>query len=112
MPSAQDLPRWRGFNLLPKFSQSYKADRDTRFSEWDFRKMQEWGFDFARLPMDYRLWSKDGDWRVLDEAVLGEIDDAVELGKKYGFDPTTTEMQPGTGLVVPRGTVDRGNAPS
>lgn len=35
-----------------------------------------------------------------------------ELGKKYGFDPTTTEMQPGTGLVVPRGTVDRGNAPS
>lgn len=35
-----------------------------------------------------------------------------ELGKKYGFDPNTTEMQPGTGQVVPRGTVNRGNAPS
>ena len=85
MPSAQDLPRWRGFNLLPKFSNNYRADRDTRFAEWDFRMMSEWGFDFARLPMDYHVWSKDGDPRVLDEAVLAEIDEAVVLGKKYGI---------------------------
>jgi hypothetical protein len=30
-----------------------------------------------------------------------------ELSKKYGFDPGTTELEPGTGRVVPRGTIPR-----
>jgi endoglucanase len=85
MVSAEKLPRWRGFNLLAKFSKDRRREAGTAFPEWDFRVMRDWGFDFARLPMDYRCWSKDGDPRVLDEAVLEEIDQAVEFGRKYGI---------------------------
>ncbi|MCK4376413.1 MAG: cellulase family glycosylhydrolase [Candidatus Brocadiae bacterium] len=85
MVSASKLPRWRGFNLLSKFSVSWRRDTDARFPEEDFRIMHEWGFDFARLPMDYRCWLKDGDPRKMDEAVLAEIDEAVDLGKRYGI---------------------------
>ncbi|HID23195.1 MAG TPA: hypothetical protein EYP14_12440, partial [Planctomycetaceae bacterium] len=74
------LPRWRGFNLLEKF---YKG-RDERFKEEDFRLIAKLGFNFVRLPMDYRVWIKDGDWTRLDERVLREIDQAVAWGGKYG----------------------------
>ena len=81
MASALKLPRWRGFNLLSKFNVS----RSEPFPEWDFRVMRDWGFDFARLPMDYRCWSKDGDPRRLDERVLEEVDQAVDLGRRCGI---------------------------
>jgi endoglucanase len=85
MISAEKLPRWRGFNLLAKFSRDRRHNANARFGEWDFRTMRDWGFDFARLPMDYRCWSKDGDPRVLDGAVLEEVDEAVDLGRSYGI---------------------------
>lgn len=49
-PLYRKLPRWRGFNLLEKFNA-----RNDRFVEADFQWIQEWGFDFVRLPMDYRV---------------------------------------------------------
>jgi endoglucanase len=80
--SPANLPRWRGFNLLEKFT----AQRNAPFREWDFRTMAEWGFDFARLPLSYRCWA-EGDparWRRLDEWVLREVDQAVEFGRRHG----------------------------
>lgn len=74
------LPRWRGFNLLEKF----QVASQTRFVERDFAWMQEWGMNFARLPMDYRCWIEAGDWTRFREPVLKEIDEAVRLGQKYG----------------------------
>lgn len=79
-PSPRSLPRWRGFNLLEKF----QLDSRAPFKEDDFRMISELGFNFVRLPMDYRIWIKDGDWRRFDESQLKEIDQAVEWGKKYG----------------------------
>ena len=46
--------------------------------------MADWGFDFVRLPMDYRCWTDRSDPYRLDEKVLGEIDQAVEFGRKHG----------------------------
>lgn len=78
--SASRLPRWRGFNLLEKFvAESKKA-----FVESDFAWMAEWGFDFARLPMDYRCWARQSDWLTIDENELKEIDAAVRFGETYG----------------------------
>ncbi|MFI5379634.1 MAG: glycoside hydrolase family 5 protein [Tepidisphaerales bacterium] len=78
--SAEKLPRWRGFNLLEKFV----AGRNSRpFQEEDFRLIEKLGFNFVRLPMDYRGWIKDGNWETFDEAALKEIDQAVEWGNKY-----------------------------
>lgn len=83
-PSAAKLPRWRGFNLLEKFTK--RRDGNPAFRETDFEIMREWGFDFARLPMSYHCWS-DPDparWLKMDETELKHIDQAVELGKRRG----------------------------
>ncbi|MEK7766472.1 MAG: cellulase family glycosylhydrolase, partial [bacterium] len=75
------LPRWRGFNLLEKFGRDWS---NGPFVEDDFKWIAGWGFNFVRLPMDYRTWIVDGDWRRFDERVLKEIDQAVAWGRKYG----------------------------
>ncbi len=76
---ARKLPRWRGFNLLEKFN----AGRHGPFVEEDFAWMHEWGFDFVRLPMDYRCWTDPNDPYRVYENVLKHIDQAVEWGQKY-----------------------------
>lgn len=77
---ASRLPRWRGFNLLEKFV----AEHNQPFREADFEWMAAWGFDFVRLPMSYRCWTDADDWLKLKEAVLKEIDQAVEFGRRHG----------------------------
>ncbi len=81
LPRAERLPRWRGFNLLAKFDPA----RAKPFREHDFALMQEWGFDFARLPMSYHCWSKPDPavWTQMDEAQLRHIDQAVAWGKAH-----------------------------
>ena len=78
-PSGAKLPKWHGFNLLEKFM----MPQNGRFVENDFAGMSELGFDFARLPMDYRCWTDPNDWTKLREEVLKEIDEAVSLGEKH-----------------------------
>ena len=76
------LPRWRGFNLLERFSVSRG---NPPFEEEDFDWMEEWGFNFVRLPMDYRCWIVEGDVKRIDEKGLKGIDAAVELGRQRGI---------------------------
>jgi aryl-phospho-beta-D-glucosidase BglC (GH1 family) len=73
----EKLPRWRGFNLLEKFT---LGGGHKPFLEDDFRMISQLGFNFVRLPMDYRLWIKNGNWEEFDEATLKEIDQAVGWG--------------------------------
>ncbi len=80
--SAKALPRWRGFNLLNKFHAEW---RNGPFEEEDFRLIAELGFNFVRLPMDYRVWIVEGDPRRFDEKTLAEIDQAIEWGGRYGI---------------------------
>lgn len=85
------LPRWRGFNLLEKFiadtsSKSVKsASANPPFQESDFQWISDWGFDFVRLPMSYRCWSRPERWMEMDECILAHVDNAVELGQRYGI---------------------------
>ena len=76
------LPVWRGFNLLEKFSKEWS---NKPFSEEDFKMISSLGFNFVRLPMDYRVWIKDNDVYQINESVMKEIDLAVEYGRKYGI---------------------------
>jgi aryl-phospho-beta-D-glucosidase BglC (GH1 family) len=65
------LPRWRGFNLLEKFT----LEGNAPYLEWDLDRMADWGFDFIRLPTDYRIWTvSDG---VYAEDQLREIDQVI-----------------------------------
>jgi endoglucanase len=75
------LPRWRGFNLLDKFM----VDQQKPFQERDFADIAELGFDFVRLPLDYRCWTERDRPYDLNEPILKEIDQAVALGRKYGI---------------------------
>ncbi|MFQ6035860.1 MAG: glycoside hydrolase family 5 protein [Sedimentisphaerales bacterium] len=75
------LPRWRGFNLLGMFTMRSKG----HFPEDDFRWIRDFGFDFVRLPLCYRLWIEDGDDYNIKEPMLEKLDRAVELGDKYGL---------------------------
>ena len=80
--------RWRGFNLLGMFCQTRIEAGDKRifgyFPEDHFQWMEEWGFNFARLPLDYRFFVEAGDWMKPVEAQLKKLDEAVRYGKKHG----------------------------
>ena len=65
-PAWRPSERWHGFNLLGMFCKTKMANGDKRlsgyFAECRFQWMEEWGFNFARLPLDYRFLVEDGDW--------------------------------------------------
>lgn len=75
------IPRWRGFNLLEMFTTQSKGD----WREDDFRWMADWGFNFARLPTCYTLWINGDDVYSIKEAMLENIDRAIEYGRRYGI---------------------------
>jgi endoglucanase len=83
-PLPSHLPLWRGFNLLEKFiSQGF--GKDPAYRETDFQMMEDWGFDFARLPISYHSWSRPdpAEWLKMDEGQLAHLDQAVEFGTKH-----------------------------
>jgi len=83
VPTAKRLPSsWKGFNLLNMFYLG-DSERDSAFNEEDFKIISEWGFNFVRIPMDYRIWIKANNWNNINEAAIKRIDRAVEYGIKY-----------------------------
>ena len=58
------LPRWRGFDLTDGMSIKSSGD----FREEDFAWISEFGFDFVRIPLCYRLWVLDDDAFKVNEA--------------------------------------------
>ncbi|WP_295959390.1 cellulase family glycosylhydrolase [uncultured Alistipes sp.] len=90
--SYDNLPRWRGFNLLEKFQHQPDGFSQTApvwsfynepFKEEDFQIIADLGFNFVRLPMSYKCWVKGDNLLDFDEKTLKEIDQAVKWGKKY-----------------------------
>jgi endoglucanase len=83
-------PRWYGFNLLEYFStdpdwmKHFPYENNGMFRDDDFRWMRDWGFNWARLPMDYRFWTDARDLMKIDERKVEPIDRAIRLGEKYG----------------------------
>lgn len=83
--SAARIPRWRGFNLQGRFALPERPYAGAAFDEFDFATMKEWGFDFARLPLNYWAWGSREDWTEVREDPLKEIDRAVDLGRQYAI---------------------------
>ena len=78
--------RWRGFNLLDMLSIDYAPKGG--FREEDFQIVKDLGFNFVRLPLDYRYWIKGRDranWTQFDEDGLRLVDAAVEMGRSRGI---------------------------
>jgi len=88
------LPRWKGFNLLDFFSPVPGSSKGTNSTtEDDFKWMADWGFDFVRVPMAYPRYlsfDRSKDIRVedvykTDPQVLDQIDQLVFLAHKHGL---------------------------
>ena len=56
-PKKNKLPQWKGFNLLDFFSPDPNNARKGT-TEDHFRWMQDWGFNFVRIPMAYPAYLK------------------------------------------------------
>jgi endoglucanase len=88
--TAAKNPRWYGFNLLEYFSTDtdwmkyFPYKNDGMFLEDDFRWIRDWGFNWVRLPMDYRFWTAP-DLFTINEKQVEPIDRAIRLGEKYGI---------------------------
>ena len=83
-------PSWYGFNLLEYFSTDpdwmkyFPYRNDGMFPENDFRWIRDWGFNWVRLPMDYRFWTAP-DLFTINENKIEPIDRALRLGERYGI---------------------------
>ena len=91
-PKKNPLPRWKGFNLLDFFSPDPSSSR-RKTTEENFKWMQDWGFDFVRIPMAYPYYldidhSKDikpEDVYKINQENVEQIDSVVYLAQKYGM---------------------------
>ena len=91
-PSANSLPKWRGFNLLDFYNPSGKPTSKPTTAE-HFKWMQDWGFNFIRIPIPYPYYLNfDRSRDILPEEVyhtdpqkLEEIDHLVALAQQYGM---------------------------
>lgn len=76
-----DAPRLgHGFNLLNLFVWHNRGAAP--FSEAEFALVAQWGFDFLRIPMDYRYLWRDG---AMDDAGWEALDAGVRLAARYGL---------------------------
>jgi len=89
--SVNTLPQWRGFNVLDFFSPNPLAMRQT--SEEYFKWMQDWGFNFIRIPMAYphylhidrsRNIKPEEVYNISEEAV-DRIDKLITLAHRYNM---------------------------
>ncbi len=72
--------RWRGFNIPGK---AIKGSFSGEWSEDDLRMMHDFGFNFARVPLDYRYWCSEADWTKPDPGKFPSIDEMIAWGKKH-----------------------------
>jgi len=73
------FPRWRGFNVQYFFTQRRYSDP----VEDDFRWIADWGFNFIRVPMSYRIWIEGDDVYKIKKGPFEKIDHVVDWGQKY-----------------------------
>lgn len=86
------LPGWKGFNLLDFFSPDPGNNRNGSTEE-DFTWMEDWGFDFVRIPMAYpsyldfdrtRAITPDEVYRI-DEEAVERVDHLVHMAHQHNM---------------------------
>lgn len=84
------IPAWKGFNLLDFFNPNPNQARP-QTKEEHFKWMQDWGFDFVRIPMAYPYYldidrtkniSPDDVYKINTQA-MDKIEQLVYLAHKY-----------------------------
>jgi aryl-phospho-beta-D-glucosidase BglC (GH1 family) len=70
----------KGFNLLGKFDVSWS---NAGYTQKEFSTIKDLGFNFVRLPLDYRTYTQTGNWDNFIEAQVVKIDQALQWGEQY-----------------------------
>ncbi|GAB2561342.1 glycoside hydrolase family 5 protein [Spirosoma aerophilum] len=86
------LPKWKGFNLLDFFSPDPSKSRKAT-QEDHLKWIQDWGFDFVRLPMAYPYYLKFDRSRnitpdevyQIDQQAVDRIDRFVAMAHKHNL---------------------------
>ena len=86
------LPRWKGFNLTDFNTPNPSSDRRNT-TEDHLKWMNDWGFDFIRLPIAYPYYLNfDRTKKItpeevyqVDESAVDKIDQLVQLAHKYNL---------------------------
>ena len=89
LSAAPELPfdpaTLHGFNLMEKVGVDWM---NTPYREEDFALIKEFGFNYVRLPVDYRCYTVANQWLSFREDVLCDLDQAIAWGEKYGLHVT------------------------
>jgi aryl-phospho-beta-D-glucosidase BglC (GH1 family) len=86
------LPKWKGFNLLDFFSPNPANSRPATTKE-NLQWMQDWGFDFVRIPIAYPSYLNfdrnknitPEDVYKIDEKAVERIDELVAMAHQYNM---------------------------
>ncbi|MBN8218455.1 MAG: cellulase family glycosylhydrolase [Spirochaetes bacterium] len=76
-----DPAHWWGFNLMEKVDVGWH--KNAPYREEDFAMTADLGFNYLRLPIDYRCLTEKDHWLSFREEILKHLDDAVAWGEKY-----------------------------
>ena len=100
------MPRY-GFNFLWMFIwQPERQPPPPEERALDF--MAEYGFDFVRVPTDYRFWTSDFDYFHPDEAVFESIDTYLDACRERGFQ-LSLNVHRAPGYCINRNDLERHN---
>ncbi|MEJ7643435.1 MAG: cellulase family glycosylhydrolase [Chryseolinea sp.] len=91
-PKGNTLPRWKGFNLLDFFSPD-PISTQRKTVEDHLMWMQDWGFNFVRLPMAYPAYldfdrtrniTPEEVYKIKPEAI-DQFDNLVSMAMKHNM---------------------------
>jgi aryl-phospho-beta-D-glucosidase BglC (GH1 family) len=79
------MKKYYGFNMLWMFSKWGEVAEPAQANEKELDFIAEHGFNFIRIPTDYRFWTKGFDYLKPDEAVFEMIDGYYQACRKHGL---------------------------
>jgi len=95
-----------GFNMLWMFICSGKSPTEPDLKQLDF--IAKKGFNYIRIPMDYRFWTKGFDYRNPDEKVFDSIDEYISVCRERNLH-VSLNMHRAPGYCINNNSIEKHN---